>query len=110
MDWLYLALAIVFEIGGTTCVKLSEGFDKLVPSLLIIPAYAVSFVFLTLAVRTIPISVAYAIWAGVGTAIIAVIGFAVFREPLTTLKVLSIAVIVCGVVGLHLSDRLTAGS
>jgi small multidrug resistance pump len=110
MAWLYLALAIAFEISGTTCVKLSDGFARLLPSLFILPAYAVSLAFLTVAVRTIPIGVAYAIWSGAGTAIIAGIGFLVFREPLTAIKLLFIAVIVVGVVGLHISDRLANGS
>jgi small multidrug resistance pump len=110
MAWLYLALAIVFEIGGTTCVKLSDGFARIVPTLLMLPAYTISFAFLTMAVRTIPISVAYAIWSGAGTAIIAVIGFLVFKEPMTTLKILFITMIIVCVVGLHYSDRLANGS
>lgn len=110
MAWLYLVLAIAFEIAGTTCVKLSDGFARLVPSLIILPAYGISLAFLTLAVRTIPIGIAYAIWSAVGTAVIAVIGVFVFKEPMTTLKMLFLAVIIAGVVGLHVSDRIANGA
>lgn len=105
MAWIYLGLAIAFEIVGTVCLKLSEGFSRLIPSLVILPAYGISLTFLTLAVKTIPISVAYAVWAAVGTALIAAIGILWFREPVTTAKLLFLAVIVVGVVGLQLSDR-----
>jgi small multidrug resistance pump len=109
MAWAYLMLAIVFEIAGTTALKMSEGFVRLLPSLLILPAYAVSFGFLAMAIRDIPISVAYAIWSAVGIAAIAAIGFAFFREPVTLVKVAFIGVIIIGVVGLQLTEA-TAGS
>lgn len=105
MEWLYLGLAISLEIAGTTCLKLSEGFTRLIPSVLIFVFYALSFVLLTLAVKVVPISLAYAIWSGVGTALIAVIGFVAFKEPVTLMKVVFIGVIVIGVVGLQLSGR-----
>lgn len=105
MQWMLLGFAILFEVSGTVCLKLSEGFSRLTPTLLIFPAYAVSFVLLGLAVKAIPISVAYAIWAGVGTALIAVIGMIWLREPVGVGKLVFITVIVVGVVGLHLSER-----
>jgi len=104
-SWMYLALAILFEITGTTFLKMSHGFEHLWPSLGIILAYVISLVFLTLAVKVIPISIAYAIWAGVGTALIVVIGALMFREPLTLVKVGFIALIIIGVIGLHATDR-----
>ncbi len=104
MAWVYLGLAIVFEVAGTTCLKLSHGFTQLVPSLVIFPAYGISLACLTLAVKTLPISVAYAVWAAVGTALIAAIGILWFREPATTTKLVFIGLIVVGVIGLHLSD------
>lgn len=104
MAWAHLALAILFEIAGTTSLKLSEGFSRLTPTIMILPAYGISFAFLTLAVKDIPLSVAYAIWSGVGTAAIAVIGISFFREPLTAAKVVFLGIIVIGVVGLHLAD------
>lgn len=105
MAWFYLMLAILFEIGGTSALKMSQGFTHLTPSLVIFPAYAVSFVFLTLAVKFIPISVAYAVWSGVGTALIAAIGMLVFREPVSMSKLVFVGIIIFGVVGLQLSAQ-----
>ena len=105
MAWVYLIVAIVFEIGGTSALKMSHGFTQTVPSVLIFPAYAISFVFLALAVKIIPISVAYAVWSGVGTALIAAIGILWFREPVTMSKLVFLGIIVFGVVGLQLSGN-----
>lgn len=102
-SWLYLTGAIILEVAGTTSMKLSQGFSKLVPSILIFVFYGLSFVGLTFALKRIDVSVAYAIWSGVGTALIAVIGFLYFKEPVTGMKVASIGLIVIGVIGLHLS-------
>jgi small multidrug resistance pump len=101
--WLYLGAAILLEIAGTTSMKLSNGFERLVPSVLIFLFYGLSFTALTFALRRIDISIAYAIWAGLGTALIAVIGMVYFREPLTLLKIGSLLLIILGVVGLNLS-------
>jgi small multidrug resistance pump len=101
--WLYLALAILFEVTGTTCMKLSEGFTKLVPSILLFVFYSLSFGMLTLALKRIDVSVAYAVWSGMGTALIATIGVLWFKEPITALKLISLALIIGGVVGLNLS-------
>jgi len=101
-----LLLAIMFEVCGTTCMKLSEGFSKLIPSVLIFVFYAVSFFFFTLALKGIDVSIAYAIWAGLGTALITVVGIFWFREPASALKLISLVVVIAGVIGLHLSDRV----
>ncbi len=101
--WFYLAGAIALEAVGTTSMKLSDGFTKLVPSILIFLFYAASFVALTFALKGIGVSVAYAIWSGIGTVIIATIGILYFQEPVTALKIVSIGFIVAGVVGLNLS-------
>lgn len=106
MNYYYLLLlAIVFEICGTTCMKLSEGFSRLLPSILIFVFYAFSFFFFTLALKGIDVSIAYAIWAGLGTALITVIGISFFREPINALKMASLFFVIMGVVGLHLSDK-----
>jgi small multidrug resistance pump len=101
--WFYLAWAILLEVAGTTSMKLSKGFTNLVPSILLFVFYLASFVALTFALRRIDISVAYAVWSGVGTALIATIGILYFRDPVTALKLISIGFIVAGVVGLNLS-------
>lgn len=100
---IFLALAIVLEVSGTTCMKLSEGFTKFWPSTGMVVFYVLSFSCLTISLKKLDLGVAYAIWAGVGTALIAIIGFAYFREQLTTVKVISIVLIIAGVVGLNLS-------
>ena len=84
-------------------MKLSLGFTKLVPSILIFVFYAVSFVALTFALKGIDVSLAYAIWSGIGTVLIATIGILYFQEPATALKIISIGLIVAGVAGLNLS-------
>jgi len=107
MEWLILGTAILFEVAGTICLKLSDGFSRLGPSLAILPLYACSLALLTLALKTLPVSTAYAIWAAAGTGLVAVIGIAVFREPVGAIKVASLALIVVGVVGLHMGERVS---
>jgi small multidrug resistance pump len=102
-----LLMAIAFEVCGTTCMKLSQGFSKLIPSVLIFVFYALSFFLFTMSLKRIDVSIAYAIWAGLGTALIAVIGIFGFKEPVNALKMVSLLVIVAGVIGLNLSDRMT---
>lgn len=103
LHWLYLLFAILFEVLGTTAMKLSEGFTKTMPSIAMVLFYILSLVMLTLTLKKIDVSIAYAIWSGLGTALIAGIGIVVFGESLTPLKLASIALIILGVVGLQLS-------
>jgi len=84
-------------------MKLSQGFTKVVPSILLFVFYTLSLGMLTLALKRIDVSVAYAVWSGVGTALIATIGVLWFKEPATAFKLISIALIIVGVVGLNLS-------
>ena len=107
MSWVYLILAISMEVIGTTNMKLSQGFTKTLPSILVFVFYAISFAFITLALKKLDISITYAIWSGVGTALIAAIGIFYFKEPVTAIKIGSIALIVIGVVGLALVERHT---
>ncbi len=100
--WLALAGAIALEVSGTVSMKLSEGFTKLVPSVLIFVFYVASFAVLTLALKKIDVGVAYAVWAGAGTALIAIIGVLYFKEPFSVLKGFSILLIIAGVIGLNL--------
>ncbi len=104
MYWFFLAMAILFEVAGTTCMKLSEGFSKLVPSVLVFVLYGACFSLIILALKRIELSVTYAIWSGLGTALIAIIGIAWFHESVSLLKIVSIVLIVLGVVGLQLSQ------
>ena len=103
MAWLYLILAILLEVSGTTCMKLSDGFKKPVPSILLFVFYSLSFAMMTLALKRIDVSVAYAVWSGMGTALIGTIGILWFKEPVTALKLVSLILIIAGVIGLNLS-------
>lgn len=107
MNYYYLLLlAIAFEVCGTTCMKLSQGFSKLIPSIFIFVFYAASFSVFTLALKRIDVSIAYAVWAGLGTALITVIGILWFKEPVNALKTVSLFFVMAGVIGLHLSGRV----
>lgn len=101
LHWFCLAGAIMLEIAGTVSMKLSQGFTRTVPSVLIFVFYAASFALMTVAVKKIDMSVSYAIWSGVGTATIALIGVYWFRESLTPMQIASIVLIVTGVIGLR---------
>ncbi len=104
--WCLLAAAIVFEVCGTVCMRLSAGFTQWIPSVLIFVFYAFAFALNTLVVRTLDLSVVYAVWSGVGTVATAIIGFWVFKETVTALKLSSISLIVVGVIGLHAASRV----
>lgn len=101
MSVLYLAAAIVLEICGTTSLKLAAGFTRIGPTGAVVVCYAASFALLSLALRGIDLSIAYAVWSGVGTAL----GVLWFGESAGAGKLLSLALIVVGVAGLHLSGR-----
>jgi small multidrug resistance pump len=103
--WMYLIVAIIFEVAGTTAMKFSEGFTKTLPSVFMFVFYILSLVALTYALKKIDMSMAYAVWAGVGTALITVVGILFFKEPAGLFKIMSILLIIIGVVGLHLSSE-----
>ncbi len=105
MGWILLVLAILLEVAGTTNMKLSEGFSKLVPSVLVLFFYALSIIALTFAVNRLDVSVAYAVWSGMGTALVAVIGLWFFQESLTSIKVVALGLIIVGVAMLHLTSE-----
>ncbi len=105
MAWIYLLLAILFEVTGTTSMKLADGFRNPLPTIAVFACYGISISFLTLAVRSIDISVAYAIWCAVGMGLIALIGIFCFDESITGWKLISLGIIVVGVVSLQLSEQ-----
>ena len=99
VTWALLAGAILTEVAGTLALRASEGFSKLVPSLIVVAGYIVSFVLLAIVLdRGLPVGVAYAIWAGIGVALVAILGKFLFDDPLTALSALGIALIIAGVV------------
>ena len=105
MHWLFLCIAIVAEVIGTSALKASEGFTKLTPSLLVLLSYGVSFYFLSLTLRSIPVGIAYAIWSGVGVVLICTIGWLFFGQKLDGAAISGIALIVAGVVVLNLFSK-----
>ncbi|NOV04165.1 QacE family quaternary ammonium compound efflux SMR transporter [Paenibacillus sp. LMG 31457] len=104
MNWTFLLLAILFETVGTTAMKMSAGFTKIGPAVVMGICYILCFTLLTLALKQLDVSLAYAIWSGVGTALITIIGIWWFNESVSTLKVISIVLIILGVIGLHISS------
>ncbi len=102
MGWIYLVLAILFEVFGTSMMKLSNGFTNLVPSILMFAGYAASFTFLAFTLKTVDVSVAYAIWSAIGIVLITFIGIYFFGEHFSYPKIISIIVIIAGVVSLKL--------
>ncbi|KGM31598.1 DMT family transporter [Inquilinus limosus] len=102
MAWILLLAAIGFEVAGTVCMKLSDGFRNPLSSVLIFVFYGAAFGFLTLALKRMELSLAYAVWSGIGTAATVVIGVLWFQEALTVLKLASVALVIAGIVGLNL--------
>ncbi|MEC4819306.1 MAG: multidrug efflux SMR transporter, partial [Scytonema sp. PMC 1069.18] len=105
LSWIYMILAILLEVAGTTCMKFSEGFTKVWPSIFIFVFYALCFSILALALKTIEVSIAYAVWSGLGTVLIVSIGILWFHESVSLIKLLSIVLIIIGVIGLHISSE-----
>ena len=100
-QWVFLSVAIVSEVIGTSALKAAEGFTRLWPSLIVTFGYATAFYFLSLTLKTIPVGVAYAIWSGVGIALISLIAWIFFGQKLDTAAVIGILLIVAGVVVLN---------
>lgn len=102
--WLLLMAAILFEVAGTVSMKLSEGFAKMVPSLLIFIFYGISFILLTRTLKTLEVSTVYAIWSGLGTALVTIIGIVYFKETMHAPKILGIGCVILGVILINLYD------
>jgi len=103
-NYIYLALAIVFEVFGSTMLKLSKGFTVFYPSVGVVVGFLVSFIFLGISLKGIPLSFAYAIWAGLGMALTAGVGVVLFKEEMSFLKTLALLLIIGGVVILNKSQ------
>lgn len=101
LAWVYLLGAICLEVVGTVSLKFSNGFTDWRFAVLSLSLYGVSFWVLSVTLRTIPVSTAYAVWAGLGTAAVAVIGIVFFKEPMSAVKALFLLMIIGGVIGLN---------
>lgn len=105
MQWIYLFIAIVSEVIATSALKATEGFTRLLPSITVVVGYALAFYFLSLTLRFIPLGIAYAIWSGVGVALVALIGWIVYQQDLDLTAVVGIGLIIAGVVVINCSSK-----
>ncbi|WP_137718736.1 SMR family transporter [Methylobacillus flagellatus] len=103
--WLALGIAIVAEVVATTALKSTEGFTRLWPSLVVVAGYAAAFYFMTVSLRVLPLGIMYAIWAGVGIVLVAVLGWLLYKQALDLPAMLGIALIISGVVVINLFSR-----
>ncbi len=106
--YLLLFVAIVAEVVATSALKASENFTRLLPSLIVVIGYGAAFTCLSLTLRTLPLGVAYAIWSGVGTALVAVVGWLVYKQHLDLPAVLGIGLIIAGTLVLNLFSKVAA--
>ncbi len=104
MNWIYLAIAGLFEIAWAIGLKYTEGWTKLLPSIVTGVLMIASFYFLSLAVKTLPIGTAYAVWTGIGTVGAAILGMILFNEPREIVRVAYIFLIIAGIAGLKLTS------
>ncbi|AZQ64373.1 multidrug efflux SMR transporter [Flammeovirga pectinis] len=102
MHWIYLLLAITSEIIATTALKNADGFTKLVPSIVTLVGYTISFFLLSLALKSIPMGIAYAIWSGIGIVAISIIGYVIHQQTLSTPVLIGIGFIIIGVIIINL--------
>jgi quaternary ammonium compound-resistance protein SugE len=102
MAWLYLFIAGLFEVGWAIGLRYTQGFTRLVPTVLTLASMAVSLGLLGLALKSLPVGTAYAVWTGIGTVGTAILGIVLLGEPATALRLACIGLIVAGIVGLKL--------
>jgi len=107
MKWLLLAIAILSELGGSTCMKLSNGFTNIPASVMTFVFWGISFSIFIFALKHFDLSFIYAIWAGIGILLVSIIGMTFFKEPVNAMKIISILIIVVGVVMLNLSQSFS---
>lgn len=105
MGYLYLALAILSEVIGTTALQASDGFTKTIPSVIVVLGYGLAFYLLSLVLRFMPMGVAYAIWAGLGIVLIGLAGVVVFKQTLDVPTMLGMGLIVAGVAVINLFSK-----
>lgn len=105
MKWLYLGVAIVAEIFATSALKSSDGFSRLLPSLVTVFGYTISFYFLSLTLREVPVGIAYAIWSGAGIVLVSLIGFAFYGQKLDVWAIVGIGLIIAGVMVINLLSK-----
>ena len=105
MNYVFLTVAIVFEVIATTALKQSDGFSRLMPSLVSIAGYALAFYFLSLPIRVLPVGIVYAVWSGVGIVLVTMIGWFWFRQSLDLAALVGIGFIITGVLIVNLFSK-----
>ncbi len=105
LTYLYLFVAIIFEVVATTALKQTDGFTRLIPSLVTVLGYALAFYFLALTLRTMPVGIVYAIWSGAGIILITAIGWILFRQALDLPALVGMGLILAGVLVINLFSR-----
>jgi len=106
--YLYLGLAVAFEVVGTSALKATDGFTRLLPSLVVVAGYGGAIFLLTLVVKVLPVGIVYAIWSGLGTALIVVVAAALYRQIPSLAEVAGVALIIAGVVVINLFGNVKA--
>lgn len=106
--WLILGIAIVSEVIATSALKASDGFTRLLPSVIVVVGYGIAFYCLALVLRTLPVGVVYAIWSGVGVALIALVGWLLYGQALDLPAIIGIGLIVAGVIVLNVFSKTVA--
>ena len=105
MVYWYLAIAILTEVAATSALKASAEFTRLVPSLIVVGGYSVSFYFMTLVLRTLPVGITYAVWSGVGIVLVALMGALIYKQIPNIAEVIGMGLIILGVIVIHLFSR-----
>ncbi|MDA0993651.1 MAG: multidrug efflux SMR transporter [Proteobacteria bacterium] len=106
MGYVYLSIAIVAEVIATSALKASEEFTRLGPSIIVVTGYGIAFYFLSFVIKTIPVGIAYAIWSGVGVALISIVGVVLFRQTLDLPGIFGIVLIIAGVSVINLFSKV----
>ncbi|PFH11087.1 small multidrug resistance pump [Collimonas sp. PA-H2] len=108
MHWVYLLIAIVAEVIATSALKASAEFTRLVPSVVVVAGYLTAFYFLSLTLRTLPVAIVYAMWSGIGIALIALVGWLFLKQSLDAAALVGIGLIVSGVLVLNVFSKTVA--
>lgn len=108
MNYLWLAGAILSEVIGTSSLKASEGFTRLLPSVVVVIGYGLAFYCLSQTLKTMPVGVAYAIWSGLGTVLIALVGLVLYKQKLDSAAIVGMALIIAGVLVMNLLSKSAA--
>ena len=106
--WLILGIAIISEVIATSALKASDGFTRLLPSVIVVVGYGIAFYCLALVLRTLPVGIVYAIWSGVGVALIALVGWLLYGQTLDLPAIVGIGLIVAGVAVLNIFSKTVA--